>query len=371
MQTQPLRTDLTVHGTGIDWDFFVELACRNHVALTVYRNRGHELLRGMPAQAAEALRQQYLGMVQHGLRLATTWREVGTALEAARVRVLPYKGRALASELYGDAAARHTWDIDLLLESADAARQASDLLRSRGYRIKLPPSGASLEMTLQDDCELTLLHEESGAAVELHWRLLPRAFGEAGSAEFMWAGATPRETEGVPSWAANPSATLRMLLLHGGVKHDWSELRLVADVARSLEHHTHDEVNAILRSIPRGTLREKCAAGLVLANRLLGAPAPPFPRAPHAQAALAMGRLFGRAARLPTLADWRHYVSCLRGRDGTTEPSLICYAAALTTPEFDDLLASRRVPRIRRAIRLVLKATRLRLQRNLQAADLE
>lgn len=355
-----VNTSASLHNSISDWDFFLELACRNHVAISVYRNRGHELLRGMTAQSTEALREQYLGMVQHGLRLATIWREVATALNAARLRTLPYKGRALAADLYGDAAARDTWDIDVLLESPDAARHAYEVLRPQGFLIDLPPAITSVDEVLRQDCELTLVHEESGVAVELHWRLLPSVFGDTGSADFMWAEAKSNNAEGVPCWTATPDATMRMLLLHGGVKHDWSELRLVVDVAQWLQLYGQNNIDAIVDTLPPGTLREKCSAGLVLANRLFHVPVPPSSRSAQAQAALAMGRIFGRNLRLPTFAEWRVFASWLQESGDASGPSLIQYLSALAMPEYEDWRASRRLARLWRGMRLGLKAARLR-----------
>ena len=172
-----------------NWSFFIDLACRNHVALTVYRHRSHRLLHALPADAAGTLRDAYLGMTQHGLRLATIWREVAPALEAEGIRVLAYKGRALAEELYGDASARHTWDVDALVESPECAKRACEVLRLHGYALRLPKTAGTVDDALHHDCELMLDHERGPASLELHWRLLPDAFGAGGSADFMWTGA--------------------------------------------------------------------------------------------------------------------------------------------------------------------------------------
>jgi hypothetical protein len=348
------------------WDFFLELARRNHVALEVYRRRSHPALREMPVSTANSLRQIYLGMMQHGLRLATLWRDVAVVLDQRGLRAMAYKGRALAAELYGDPAARHAWDIDLMFESPKDALAAYEALRNRGFALRNPEQIERLDELLQRDCELTLTHEDSGAALELHWRLLPAAFGQLGDALFLWEGATQREVDGGPSWVATPEATLRMLLIHAGIKHDWAELRYVMDVVRWLRQYPQGEIERMADSIPGAQRRAKAAAGLLLAVRLLDSHGAfgdidrviDDPKV-RAHAGLAMGRMFGGQPRLPLPSEWREFVSELSPERETGHSPFVRYLVALLTPEFPDYLAAERVPRLFRSVSIAIRAWRL------------
>ena len=167
-------------------------------------------------------------------------------------------------------------------------------------------------------------------------------------------------------WVAPQSATLRMLLMHNGIKHDWSELRMVCDVSRWLAKYPGECVMPILESIPRGHLRVKSAAGLVLAARLLGARLedPDFWSSrilagATSHAAMAMGRMFGPVERLPVFSGWRANARWLESYPGASRRWVGAYVRTLLTPEFEDVVAAARGPALMRPFAGPLRGLRL------------
>jgi len=71
------------------------------------------------------------------LRMTAVLIKVLAALEDAGVRALPYKGPALAQQLYGDPCLRHFVDLDLVVAPQDA-RRALDCLERIGWQAALP-----------------------------------------------------------------------------------------------------------------------------------------------------------------------------------------------------------------------------------------
>jgi len=165
--------------------------------------------------------KQKLEQLHHKAQLSsfvwtTTLRSTVAAFHAADLAVIALKGPCLAERLYGDAALRNCFDLDLLVRVSDLAR-AEQALSGLGFHpnseaddYHRPWSRGSLNLELHHNVENPLAF----------------AFG----IDAVWARAVPSQFQGVPVWLLAPPDELLYLCLHG-VRHRFERLCLYLDLA--------------------------------------------------------------------------------------------------------------------------------------------
>jgi len=138
------------------------------------------------------------------------------AFHRAQIPVIALKGPCLAERLYGDAAFRTCYDLDLLVRGSDLAR-AEDLLTKLGFS----PNARA------DDYHRPWSRQ--GTNLELHHNVEnPNAFEF--DVDAAWTRAIPAEFHQAPLWLLSPSDELMYLCLHG-VRHRFERICLILDLA--------------------------------------------------------------------------------------------------------------------------------------------
>ena len=163
----------------------------------------------------------HLEDIHRQLQLSTfAWTEtLKSTLESfhrANLPVITLKGPCLAERLYGDAAVRTCYDLDLLVRRGDVA-PAEQLLTDLGFS----PNGRA------DDYHRAWSRNKVN--LELHHNVEnPHAFEfEVDSA---WARATPSDFHGAPLWLMAPADELLYLCLHA-VRHRFERLCMHLDLS--------------------------------------------------------------------------------------------------------------------------------------------
>ncbi|MCI0650484.1 MAG: nucleotidyltransferase family protein [Planctomycetes bacterium] len=327
-----------------------------------------------PAGLLPAIRAAARAECIHSLRLTRELLEVVALLEQNSIPVLAYKGPVLAAALYGAAAARHSWDLDVLVRRADLER-ARGLLHERGYVPEpQPPSQAERDL-LALDCECNLDHPRLGVHLELHWDLFDEENRRGLDAEFLWKNATRVEFAGSTVLAPSPAAMFIVACAHGGEKHRWGRLKWVLDIARFPAAYPALDWPAALALAESVGRRQAVLEGIYLATHLLGAEFPPALAAAAerdewvaANAAHTRGRLFRDDADFPGFGEWRAYLHAARaeaeadaGKNaGLREKlrTLALYLRTVFTPDWADR-RRHRVPRRLGFLRYLLRAREL------------
>jgi hypothetical protein len=221
----------------MDWQVLLDLARENGVLLLV-----HQSLLAMnadiPAFFCDAAREcrvfaEWLADELEGL--LHDFREM-------RVDVLPLKGPALALALYGDVALRSSNDLDLLVRRDDFPR-CEALLLDRGFLALGPMSEHDRRFV------------RNGLLVELHFELAsPRDFPF--DVDGIWRRSRPNDFRGL-SVRAMSDADLALFLCSHGLKHGFSRLIWILDVARALRGWQHSAYKQMVRQARRQGL-EPC-----------------------------------------------------------------------------------------------------------------
>lgn len=199
-------------------------------------------------------------------RLSDELAEIVTALESAGVRVLAFKGLALAAQAHHDVSSRGTGDHDLLVAPSDV-EHAHRVLVSSGWvpATGYPSPGGSWawRRLVRDYYELSL-ERDGGSAIDLHWHLGPvrNAFP---SFDVLWSRRASVSIGGgeIPTLSAYDA--LAHSATHSAKDH-WRWLRGLLDVRLLMSD------SSVWESADR-PLRHDQLLTLGLAARLFGVPA--------------------------------------------------------------------------------------------------
>lgn len=160
----------TLGRADLDWNRLATTVIRNGLAGNLLRRANDpELARWAPASVLDAIRQQAMRQAMRELTMRELLEQIAATARALGSRPMLLKGGAqLARWVDGGAVGprpRATGDLDLLLPAGEA-RRLWRALREGGFQ----PVGASNRLHLAP-------LERRGVEVELHTRLLPRAWG--------------------------------------------------------------------------------------------------------------------------------------------------------------------------------------------------
>jgi len=257
--------------SGVDWDLLVELMEFHGVTLVVGRKLSvigssrvpENLLERSRCWEIEAARQN-LGQTVELLRIIELLQEGG-------VEVIPFRGMALAAQLYGELTVRQSSDIDLIIRQQDVLT-VKRILSSAGYAPPSCLSPAQEAAFVRVACVYELWNRDRKVRLELHWKdsqhvalPLPDNFVWKGSQFTSFGGRQVRTLA---------QETLLLLLCAHGTKHCWQQLRYVSDVAELVRLSRDIDWVRLLRKADELGARSMVMTGLGLSHQVLGAPVP-------------------------------------------------------------------------------------------------
>jgi hypothetical protein len=253
-----------------DWDSLVKLA-REHGVLPMLFSRLQDMGTAVPSAAQALLRAEYHRVVVHNLANAVELIGLLDALNQVEIPAMPYKGVVLGASLYGDLTTRPAGDVDLLIHHRDLARAAAVLL-ARGCELKTPvrADGTPVEPGVY---EYSFKRPIDGMAIELRWRLTQPKFRSNLGMGWVWPERRMAMIAGAEVPNLSPENTLLMLCMHGS-KHTWQRLVWICDVAQLLVSFPALDWKEVDQKAKRLGLRRVLALGMLLANRVAGAPVP-------------------------------------------------------------------------------------------------
>lgn len=216
-------------GEEVDWDSFLGLIRRHQVPALACRALERERGWAVPAPVLGALRRVAANARTRSLLAAAECSRIARALAAERIHMLPLKGAALSVELYGDPAARHASDVDLLVRDGEVDRTHT-VLSALGYQQEYPfdrMTPRKRAMLRRCGNATTYWNPSLRIAVDLHW---DQELWTPAQVEDLWLrseevaclGATMRRLD---------SDMLLLYLCDHGAKHDWSRVKWLSDVA--------------------------------------------------------------------------------------------------------------------------------------------
>ena len=226
-----------------DWPRLYHLAARHGLRAAVYDG----LLTArteLPASVAGAWRGFAEENTRRNLRLTAMLLHLIEEFARAGIRVLAYKGPALAATAYTTAAAREISDLDLLVWPTDV-EPAETVARCIGYRRLFPLTRRQREVYMRNECELDLVSPE-GELLDLHWALAPRHYGVDFNFAACWERRKQVRIAGRSVATLGDADCVLTLAVHGS-KHAWERLNWVVDLARFVRAHPQLDWDEIIR----------------------------------------------------------------------------------------------------------------------------
>jgi len=218
----------------MDWEVLLGVAEANGVLLLVHQ----QLLAfgaDMPGFFLDAVRETRSAAESLGQELEALLQE----FTEHGIEALPLKGPALGLALYGDAAMRQSTDIDVLVRREDFPRAEALLLR-RGF--------AGLGEASEHDRRFL----RGELLVELHFELAtPRFFPF--DIDDIWSRSRRADFHGQPARAMS-NTDLALFLCAHGLKHGFSRLIWILDVARALRGWQPRDYQELVRQAQRQNL---------------------------------------------------------------------------------------------------------------------
>ena len=295
---------------ALDWDYLLA-AAKFHGLVPVLAPRLLRHPSSVPERIRSGLRELSRRTLEATLALSGELVRVLRNFNAAQILCLPFKGPALAADLWGNFTLRQSMDVDLLVRPSQVG-QAIEILQRCGYEPqadwkKLLPHAVELP------CKKTGM-----PMLELQWGIAPACFAVDIPIDECWHRASASQFGGQPTLALAPEDLMLLLCVHGW-KHAWNRLLWIADVARLIRKSPQMDWQALsIRAKSSGTdgiLR----LGITLAYEVFGQ------QITHDVAALSLNsqRLttlaeesigYMQTLSQPTYAGWHRYLLLSRER---------------------------------------------------------
>jgi hypothetical protein len=205
------------------------------------------------------------------LFLSDELRRIDELFARSGIALVAFKGASLAAFLYGDLSRREYNDLDILVPK-DRVAEAERLLGSLGY--SGPFGDAEFRHAfLAFQQQYAFVREDIGASIDLHWH-----FNGTHSPFPLQPEDACRETADVKIGdrhiATLSGANLALLLAGHGTKETWKKLGWVRDFATLVHREPDLDWAAVFRRAQVQGCGNAVLLGCVLADRLLGVPAP-------------------------------------------------------------------------------------------------
>jgi Uncharacterised nucleotidyltransferase len=252
-----------------NWDSVIDIAKRHAVLPLVHRYLNLECLAAVPPDAMAKLRTQWQLTILYNRHLAAELVRLTSLLAAAGVPAVSFKGPVLAAMAYGSIELRQFVDLDILVHQTDLPRVA-DVLTAEGY-LSPHTRREGLATGYFQECEDAFFAGDAMGAVDVHWKVTPRAFRFAPDEESFWDRAHAVDLEFGTVTAIAPEDLLLYICVHAA-KHGWVTLGSICDVAETVRARPAIDLMAMLDEATALGSRRMFLTGILLAQEQVGAP---------------------------------------------------------------------------------------------------
>jgi len=255
----------------LDWAGLLQYAHLHNVLPLLY-----ERLKALGAERAHPeglsrLKALNLRIAQRNLRLNHKLAAVIQLLSSHGIASVVFKGPVLALQAYGNLSLRTFEDLDILVHEEDIER-LYDLLIQSSYSPIYPMDGTERKWFVRTTSHFGFTHQRD--LLEFHWTPLEKGFLHPIPTEHFWQGFHSLSLDGQEVRTLSAEDNLILLCLHG-TKHEWYQLKWIADLAYLIRSSPELNWQALLEQARNlGFYRILCLS-LLLAEEIGGAIIPP------------------------------------------------------------------------------------------------
>ncbi len=186
------------------------------------------------------------------------------------IRTVPLKGPLFAAHFWHDPALRESSDLDLLVNPSDA-RRAWDILEKDEFATSSPYGIHQKEALMRFQPAVALYNNRRRLQVDLHWQPGHQPFDMLAS-ERLWPRCREERIGDKRYLMLTDEDALLYCCAHGP-QHKWERLRYVTDILAVLENAGRLDWDYITDAAVQSAKERILFQSLLLAHRLLGAPA--------------------------------------------------------------------------------------------------
>ena len=258
--------------TDLDWDYLLRIADRHGLQPLLHWHLNSVCPTAVPEPHLQHLRVAFQRVSALNIFLTHELQRLLSIFAKNNITAVPYKGPALALQLYNNVALRQFGDLDILVHPRDVLR-ARDLLLAEDY-VPLPPlTDGQQAVLLRTQCNLPFTRDRKRLVVELHWTVSAPHFARPFETAEFWGRLVDARLNEMDIKLPAPEDLLLALCIHGS-KHLWERLAWICDISELIE--SQQEFNwgqLIARAQATGSER-MLFMGLRLAMDLIGARLP-------------------------------------------------------------------------------------------------
>lgn len=253
----------------LNWDYLIQLADRHGLQPLLYWHLQRTVSAAVPQAALQNLRTAFQRVSALNVFLKHELKRLLSLFAADNVKAIPYKGPALALQLYGNVALRQFSDLDILVHPRDVLR-ARDILLAEDYEPLPPLTDGQQAVLLRTQCNLPFTRERKRMIVELHWTVSAPRFARPFETDDFWSRLVPAQLEEVEIKLPAPEDLLLALCIHGS-KHLWERLAWISDIAGLVATNPSLNWQQLTRQARQSGNERMLFLGLRLAAELLDA----------------------------------------------------------------------------------------------------
>jgi hypothetical protein len=261
----PVRDFSELHSRAIetvDADSLLSLAELHGVAAQLATALSELTDEQLPPLLRDKLRVHHRNQAVSTIALTAELFRILEQLGAARIEAAVVKGPVLSMRAFGDPAARHFADVDLLLRHSDV-RRASEIVTGAGFEPRVSRSHMEAGKTPGQ-----YFFRRGPLVVELHTERTLRYFPRPLPIEEFLGRKTAINLDGRQVPALSVEDEFVLISIHGA-KHFWERLMWVSDIAATVHRQAQLDWGRIRQSAASVGAQRMVRVALLLAERVL------------------------------------------------------------------------------------------------------
>lgn len=259
---------------AINWQRFIQLADQQEIYPLIHRQFSRITAEQIPAAVRRYVQDQFHANARRTLQLTAAFNEVIARLQSQHIPVIAYKGPVLALMAYENLLQRQFSDLDILVFKKDLP--AIDAMLSH-HGFVCEEAGQTFterRFYLANNCEFHYLKSPENIYLEVHWRFFENHFRFPMGMADVWERRRKIELSNQSPDTLTPEDHLLVLCAHGGGKHHWSTLKMIADMAALVTQQPQMDWDYLRQQSSKLGIQRLFHAGMRLSAELLDATIP-------------------------------------------------------------------------------------------------
>lgn len=262
----------------LDWDIFLKIIDVHPLHPQLYDVVKHfpDLV---PTDILNTLQQKVQAIKYKNLMHVEELKQILEAFQNAGIIAMPYKGVALAQELYGDVAKRYTNDLDIVIAKSDY-ELAKQILHSKGYvggfdgDYKL--SKQDEKYILKNRHHIAFKHHQELWYIELHWQWFPERIDFQFDYEEILPRLSKTSTIGANNYLAFSPKDLFLVLNIHAAEHYCMSFKWLYDSFAFLDQYSEISIEDLCSHAAKHNARDLVVRNLFLLHHFFEVEIPQY-----------------------------------------------------------------------------------------------